>query len=462
MSEPDITNYAYVWYKRDPDPEQLLEFTEEELEKIYEILLNYSYPCYLAGSELINSMSPEEKTKLLQHELLFIREKMEKAGLAHIIIMQIPRVLYDLFNLYYNRYETFNFRYNCHDDIANISGYNVVTRRYTESIKEKIFSLNVFIMDHIRNYISNIRELFHSYDTLLEGLINQLIVDSAAFSNIFKLRRLERINILRQTIYFEKQYSEGHTILYRGGTNSKDALTPKNEHSSGNSLSFNASMLSGCRNDRSGCTLDYAVATTTSTILGKVYLKDKIKCSIKKFLLHDLSNEDSLFFIPPIHPFLQVYCSIELFHPRTKVGIDFKLLSVSHNVRGLSCSPEFIEKSDYLVSNKTFEELNELYQDYKSTNVVNTWSDRARAAMIQELTQKAAEQKEKTAEQKEKTEQKEKAARMMRMNPIRAKYLTRLGFGGKKSRKDKKFVKKSATKSNKDKKKYNKSSRRKY
>lgn len=48
--EPDITNYAYVWYKR--DPAQLLEFTEEELEKIYEILLNYSYPCYLTGKRI--------------------------------------------------------------------------------------------------------------------------------------------------------------------------------------------------------------------------------------------------------------------------------------------------------------------------------------------------------------------------------------------------------------------------
>ena len=143
MSEPDITNYAYVWYKRDQDPVQLLEFTEEELEKIYEIILNYSYPCYLAGSELINRMSPEEKTKLLQHELLFIREKMAEAGLAHVIIMQIPRVLYDLFNLYHNKFEKFNFRYDC-NDIETISGYNALTREYTNSIKKNIFSLNVF------------------------------------------------------------------------------------------------------------------------------------------------------------------------------------------------------------------------------------------------------------------------------------------------------------------------------
>ena len=470
MSEPDITNYAYVWYKR--DPEQLLEFTEEELEKIYEIILNYSYPCYLAGSELINRMSPEEKTKLLQHELLFIREKMAEAGLSHVIIMQIPRVLYDLFNLHHNKFEKFNFRYECEHDIETIRGYNALTREYTNSIKKNIFSLNVFIMNIISQYRPDIRE---SYNELFE----ELILDSV-ISDIFELHISERKNILRQTIHFEKQYSEGHTILYRGARNDKDVLTKTKYDltTSGTSLSFNASMLSGCVNDKSGCTLDYATGYTLDYATLGIFRvnNDKIKYSIKKFLLHDLSNEDSLFFIPPIHPFLQLYCSIELFHPRTKVGIDFKL-NMSRDVRGLTCSPTFIAKSDYLVSNKTFEELNALYQRYKSTNVVNTWSSdiaeqlkqeqfmTARATTIQEaalrgarlqaLTQKAAEQKAARLLQ-------ENAARMKRIDPSRAKYLTRLGFGGKKSRKYKKFVKKYATKSNKDKKKYNKSSRRKY
>lgn len=49
----------------------------------------------------------------------------------------------------------------------------------------------------------------------------------------------------------------------------------------------------------------------------------------------------------------------------------------------------------------------------------------------------------------------------MKGNQIRARYLTKLGFGGKKSRKNKK-IKQSATKSNKNKKKYNKLSRHKY
>ena len=472
MSEPDITNYAYVWYKI--DPEQLLEFTEEELEKIYEIILNYSYPCYLAGSELINRMSPEEKTKLLQHELLFIREKMAEAGLSHVIIMQIPRVLYDLFNLHHNKFEKFNFRYECEHDIETIRGYNALTREYTNSIKKNIFSLNVFIMNIISQYRPDIRE---SYNELFE----ELILDSV-ISDIFELHISERKNILRQTIHFEKQYSEGHTILYRGARNDKDVLTKTKYDltTSGTSLSFNASMLSGCVNDKSGCTLAYATGRNMDYIMGQLVNNDKIKYSIKKFLLHDLSNEDSLFFIPPIHPFLQLYCSIELFHPRTKVGIDFKL-NMSRDVRGLTCYPTFIAKSDYLVSNKTFEELNALYQRYKSTNVVNTWSSdvarqlkqeqlmTARATTIQEAALRGAMRgarlqalAQKAAEQKATRLSKETATRMKGNDPIRARYLTKLGFGGKKTRKNNKFVKQSALKSNKNKKKYNKSSRRKY
>jgi hypothetical protein len=260
-------------------------------------------------------------------------------------------------------------------------------------------------------------------------------------------------------------------------------------------------MLSGCVIDKSNCTLHYATGRNMDMDrIGQFVNNDKIKYSIKKFLLHDLSNEDSLFFIPPIHPFLQLYCSIELFHPRTKVGIDFKL-NMSRDVRGLTCSPTFIAKSDYLVSNKTFEELNALYQRYKSTNVVNTWSSdiaeqlkqeqlmTARATTIQEAAlqgemrgarlaqQKAAQQKaeEQKAEEQKAAEQKaaqqkaeEQKAKLLeiariRGNQIRARYLTNLGIGigGKKSRKNKK-IKQSATKSNKNKKKYNKLSRHKY
>ena len=92
----DILNYAYVWYKENPD----VDFTLDEEQKIYQIILNYSYPCYL-GNSLISSMSPTDKTELLEHELSFIRKKFQEVGLVDVNIIQIPRVLYDLFNIYY-------------------------------------------------------------------------------------------------------------------------------------------------------------------------------------------------------------------------------------------------------------------------------------------------------------------------------------------------------------------------
>ena len=103
MAFLDITNYAYIWYKKDPT--KLLDFTQEELEIIYNIIINFSYPCYLANNS-IRDMSLEDKKELLECELLFIRKKIEETCLVDINIMQIPRVLYDLFNL--NYYYTYN------------------------------------------------------------------------------------------------------------------------------------------------------------------------------------------------------------------------------------------------------------------------------------------------------------------------------------------------------------------
>jgi hypothetical protein len=142
-----------VWYTRDASS----QITEDDLEKIYEIILNYSYPCYLSGSALIRALTPEEKTKLLQYELSFIEEKMETAGLSHIVMMQIPRVLYDLFNLYFTFKHTQkdlstipSFIYSCDINIAKMNDYSVVTREYTDSVKDNIFALNAFIVENIQ------------------------------------------------------------------------------------------------------------------------------------------------------------------------------------------------------------------------------------------------------------------------------------------------------------------------
>jgi hypothetical protein len=456
----DITNYAYVWYTRDASS----QITEDDLEKIYEIILNYSYPCYLSGSEVIRRLTPEEKTKLLQHELSFIEEKMEMAGLSHIIMMQIPRVLYDLFNIYFTFKHTKtdmstipNFYYPCSVNIAKMIDYNALTREFTDYVKNNIFALNAFIVKYIQEKysISTIRD---SYDKMADELLAEcwLIRDipaaspsmtpeqtealkepnlpdqppmipeqmeSAFIPSLIKLiKRMsleEAKNIVRQTIHFEKQDSQGHAVLYRGSQNDMDSLIDVSENYRSNppwcdkymgevmsrypclsisfrSLSFNLSIFTGCVMDFGACTMAYL-----SLISSRMKVNDKIKFNIKKFFLDDSSSENSLFFIPPIHPYVQLYSSGELFHPRTKIGIDYtdkfkifkdttpksRFFSVEI-VKGLfECRPNektFVEECDYLKSKETHEQLNALYQRYKSTSVIGTWSSDAATQSKQE------------------------------------------------------------------------------
>ena len=140
-----------------------------------------------------------------------------------------------------------------------------------------------------------------------------------------------------------------------------------------NLLSLNMSMLSGFIYDGNACTLNYI----TDSNIPQTYDKDnkKIKYTIKKFYLDDSSNEFSLFFIPPIHPFLQIYCGGELWHPRTKIGNNFlnfdKILIFG--IYPTDTNYKFIKNFDYLLSNKTVEELEEIYQTYRCTNQITFW-----------------------------------------------------------------------------------------
>jgi hypothetical protein len=56
-------------------------------------------------------MSKADKKELLEHELLFIQKKFEEACLVDVMIIQIPRVLYDLFNFYYYNINNLNLRF---------------------------------------------------------------------------------------------------------------------------------------------------------------------------------------------------------------------------------------------------------------------------------------------------------------------------------------------------------------
>jgi hypothetical protein len=355
MAYLDIINYAYIWYKKDLT--KLLDFTQEELEIIYNIIINFSYPCYLANNS-IRDMSLEDKQELLEHELFFIQKKIEEACLVDIVMMQIPRVLYDLFNLnYYYTYKPENIKdieYNySNETIQNKNSYNCYTFHKMEIVKKNIFELNYIIINYIACYL--IGDITLEYHNILESLIElynkkKILIKLWRYISFFNP---EHKKILHEILDFEVQPNSGFTILYRGANIEKDSIIRKKQkilrkdldirisyynkkaHDEKlesendeitilelNSLSLNMSILSGFINDIDSCTLNYIVDLSFRF---KKYHKDnkKIKYTIKKFYLDDSSNEFSLFFIPPIHPFLQLYCIGEFWHPRTKIGNNF-------------------------------------------------------------------------------------------------------------------------------------------
>ena len=107
ITMPDITNYAYIWYKEAkplPDIGLYQGRTTVQGQTISEIITSYSYPCYLANKD-VSSLSDPEKHRLLHDEIGFLRDKITHHPyhdyLKGIALVQIPRVLYDLLSLIY-------------------------------------------------------------------------------------------------------------------------------------------------------------------------------------------------------------------------------------------------------------------------------------------------------------------------------------------------------------------------
>jgi len=395
----DILNYAYIWFKKNQDGK--FEETQEEVsQKICEIISNYSYPCYL-GNELISSMSPTDKKELLEHELLFIQKKILEVPLTDVNIIQIPRVLYDLFNIYYylkdysyyevghfygrkrnllqvvqEKEELLKFNFFCvehkNPNWNNIGTYDWYVN-YTKDLYNRVFKnineLNTFIIVSLNSDSDsdfNLTNITSAYDKIFNQIINNINEKPTTerLSETYKISDEKKL-VLRQVLDFEIQQSIGETILYRGASFNYDMLYPKLH-----SLSLNNSMLSGFVHDFTACTLNYITPGHFKYKDGRAESSnEKIKWIIKKFHYNDSSDEFSLLFIPPIHPFMQLYCDGELWHPRTKFGIEID--SPGTRTSGILCKgPENI---DYLKSTKNINDLTILYLNLVSKNKISTW-----------------------------------------------------------------------------------------
>ena len=418
---PDITNYAYIWYN---EANPLSAIRVPHANTIFQYVTSYSYPCYLANND-VSRLSDNNKHQLLHDEIGFIRDIMVISELQGIELVQIPRVLYDLLSLVYfveSRTHISVIEIHCKYNgsyqtyASYISHINQYLLTGNNNFKNDILQLNTFILKKI-GYIVGGGEPPSSYvfdttkkpaSTLPMKMTGSSVEDIRLFlsdrnkaceSILEHILQAEQImlpmnfilnltpqtkELFRQVLRFELQESSGYTTLYRGSVLENDSLIRRSDSGRGvkargrgaktfQSVSFNTSILSGCINDDTACTLFYMEPTSTHERVVKLTnsgKNDKIRYTIKKFLKGDNSNEDSLFFIPPIHPLLQLNAKGELFHPRTKVNLDdMKQKKVS----GLSCTNNFILHSDYLHSNKTMIELDALYQRFKATGIIDRW-----------------------------------------------------------------------------------------
>lgn len=371
---PDITNYAYIWYNEE-NPLRDTGFFNGRMtiqgQTICNIITSYSYPCYLANKD-VSSLSEPDKHRLLHDEIGFLRDRMKYHEMNHylhgITLVQIPRVLYDLLCLIYfveTRTSVSFIDITCSSDLYdNYALYLQRIEQYLsrgdDNYKLRILQLNAFILKKI-GYIVGGGEPSRSYDMKTDqpaSTSHMEITDSlntnvrsflsdrnnACETILEHILQAEHIiykhpkihlnltprtkELFRQVLRFELQESSGYTTLYRGSVLENDSLIRRSARGGVKmlqSVSFNTSILSGCIHDDTACTLFYMEPTSTHdrvAVLTKSNTNDKIRYTLKKFLKGDNSIEDSLFFIPPIHPLLQLNAQGELFHPRTKVNLN--------------------------------------------------------------------------------------------------------------------------------------------
>jgi hypothetical protein len=371
----DIANYAYIWFNNS-DPYKTI--TEKEKDFIHETITKGTFPTYLQQKYLQQKYSDDERQALFTNEIEFVRQKFTDTNLSHITILQMPRILYDLFNLFsfYNTQHGVRMKLDCETETETLEGYISYINETIEYFKDKIFELNDNIIHFLiqKNLLDQI--ISGNYNTILDSImfdIKQISLKQRErpFGHIDTEKR---ITILRKVLEFESQPASNSILLYRGAKIKYDSTIEKKWDEATreriqypSSISLNLSILSGCILDKEACTFYYIDKPDPRDDNDN----DKIKYTIKKFMFGDKSPEDLLFFIPPIPPYLQLYGDRELWHPRTKIGNDAPVME--GHPKGLYCNGiDFSKKFTYLQSDKTMEELEKMYQLYKGGNI-ETW-----------------------------------------------------------------------------------------
>ena len=334
-----MINYHYIWINNKPD----------EDDKILNMIRKYSYPSCLAYD-----LTAVEKAEIRENEYFNIKNKIERSQPPErkVKIIQIPRILYDLYNIIYRREHFLTMdSFVCNLDMGanpadnTFDNFKTIINEKTNKVQQSIINMNDRFVNFLGTY-NLIQELIKPeistevYLQIFDILYEKIVFNSSpgpialarmASDTFHHLTRIESFDnifnkrfktILFQTLLIELGFIYDSTndkyilnkesdimILYRGY--SGNILSTFNEpRAKAHSNSFNTSILNGIIHDQGANTYNYMKAGC-----------DKAFYLIKKHFYSDKTDVNNIFFIPPIHPFLLLYGSGEYWHARSKIHI---------------------------------------------------------------------------------------------------------------------------------------------
>jgi hypothetical protein len=342
--------------------------TLEQHRKIYNIFIKYSYP---SCTNIKNIISEAEKESIINDEYNLINLKIKEIN-DNIILYQIPRIIYDLYNMYVFNSDKKKFMIDLHvlDNISNINEYCDKIYQfyfksstvYTDYNDDEIFMntiyLNNFLISEYIEYISLIDN--DNILTIWKHIMLDIIKKIGSYN--FKINSNRNKFIFYKILLLEIGYILNDGLIYDPNNpytleiNIKDiekfricSIYPNNKslfllykgdkdlNETYSKSYYNSSILNGLIYDNESSTLeDYK-----EKFFKNYYI-------LKKFFRNYGYPESNLFFIPPLLPFLQLYGKGEKWHPRLLI----------------SKETDSINNPDFYKSNLGFEELNKLYNNY--------------------------------------------------------------------------------------------------
>jgi len=284
--------------------------------------VNYKTPKYKDYNKILNSIVSEYHLFINE---TFVDKKREYYDTnTEEFVKFITKNLYEIWEGLSSKNHNFTSFFNkFNQSYVNNLFIKEIFLSIIESITENIKSIkeNNNMMAQKKQITELIESIIHDR-TRLHKIIydHRNAFDSKNYFKIFVTNL--NIKLLKNTLIQETIGEKDNIVLYRGARDTKESGIDENVPNRGYSISYNSSLLNGVLSDITACTYKFM---TDVTIIGntnediktnKLY---KHKYVLNKFFYGDNSKNDNLFFVPPLHPYLQMMSSGELWHPRSKI-----------------------------------------------------------------------------------------------------------------------------------------------